>query len=261
MDLTGKPIKFVVNSHYHNDHIRGNQVFYPSADIIAEEHCKKLIEIRGIEEIKTDEINAEIRMKELETQLESETNSFKRKEINLWITYYKGIIESLNDLELIIPTVSFNNKIAFKGSWRTVEIIHCGEAHTASDTIMYLKDDKILFSGDLVFVNCHPVLTAGNPNKWLKVLKYLKDLKINVLIPGHGSVGTKKDIELISKYILTLSEIANKFARKNVVFKPGIINNLPPPFNSWRFGDFFIDMNMQFLIESNKNSSFKINQI
>ena len=86
--------------------------------------------------------HGEIRMKELETQLESEINSFKRKEINIWITYYKGIVESLNELELIMPTVSFNNKITFKGSGRTVEIIHCGEAHTASDTTTLIDMSK-----------------------------------------------------------------------------------------------------------------------
>lgn len=255
MQLTDKPIKFLINSHYHNDHIRGNQVFYPSANIIASKKCQELIETKGIEEINWDNENAEKQLKALEKQIREETNSIKRKELEIWVIYYRGIIESLSELKIILPNLCFGKKLTIRGEQRTLEVINTEESHTESDSILYVREDQILFTGDLVFVQCHPVLVDGNPDKWLSTLEYLKTFKIKTLIPGHGPIGTKKDINLLSQYIITLKKIAKEYMKVEKQYKDRIINEIPPPFDMWRFGNFFFNVNLQFLLELHKENS------
>ena len=195
--LIGRPIDTVINSHYHNDHVRGNQVFSPATVIMATHRCRELIQTKGMSDLKNDTENAEKRLKALTDQFRSEKEDRKKAELKLWISYNQHIINSLPDIRLNLPNLTFAKQLTLSGSKHAVEIINTGEGHTDNDTVMYVPSEKILFTGDLVFVQCHPYLGDGHPKKWLTTLSRLKDLKITALIPGHGPIGNAKDIDLM----------------------------------------------------------------
>ena len=246
----GKHVQYLINSYYHNDHVRGNQVFSSNVTIIATKQCRELIETKGVEEIKYDRENSTQQLKNLTEQFYSEKERRKKYELKTWISYYQHIIDSLPDIKLILPNLTFNKKLTLSGSKRTVEIINTGDGHTENDVVMYVSGDKILFTGDLVFAKCHPYLADGYPKKWVNTLNKLSDLEIHALIPGHGPIGTKKDMDLMVRYITDLEELANKIRNEDETTRKTTINNVPPLYDTWLFGDFFYPMNIQFLIES-----------
>lgn len=173
----------------------------------------------------------------------------KKHELKLWITYYQYIIDSLQNIKLILPNLTFEKKLTLRGSKSTVEIINAGIGHTANDIIMYVSEDNILFAGDLVFVKCHPYLASGYPDKWVNTLDRLKNLKIDSIIPGHGPIGKKIHIDLMIQYIADVREIASKIRKGDEATRRLTKSNIPPPYDTWRFGDMFFPLNIQFFIE------------
>ncbi|MHA1215413.1 MAG: MBL fold metallo-hydrolase [Candidatus Hodarchaeales archaeon] len=74
-----KPVKYLINSHYHNDHIRGNQIFSPTTTIISTEECRKLIDTKGREELIWDTKNAKKQLKLHSDQLNRERDEKKKR--------------------------------------------------------------------------------------------------------------------------------------------------------------------------------------
>ncbi len=92
----------------------------------------------------------------------------------------------------------------------TVIIRNMGQAHTTNDTIVYLKNRKLLMTGDLIFSNMHPVLrddSGADVEKWINVLKDLQDrYEINTLIPGHGPVADGKALMQMEEYFRSIRD-------------------------------------------------------
>jgi glyoxylase-like metal-dependent hydrolase (beta-lactamase superfamily II) len=243
-----KPVKYLVNSHYHNDHIRGNQIFSPTTTIIATDECRKLIDTKGREELIWDNRNANKQLKSYSDQFNLEKDEVKKREIEFWIYYYEHIIKSLPEIKITLPDLTFKNKLILNGTKRTVEIINTDEGHTLNDVIMYTPEEKILFAGDLVFAKCHPYLGSGHIDNWVNSLRRMKALDIRVIIPGHGPVGTKKDIDLMIQYINDLLNIAANIRDKDQSAQQEIMKDIPIPYENWLFGEIFYPMNLKFII-------------
>jgi len=74
--------------------------------------------------------------------------------------------------------------------------------------VLFLPQEKIIFTSDLLFVGFHPYLADGDPFKLIKALSDLSLLNANCYIPGHGPVGSIDDVKLLIKYIETCIDTA-----------------------------------------------------
>jgi glyoxylase-like metal-dependent hydrolase (beta-lactamase superfamily II) len=97
----------------------------------------------------------------------------------------------------------------------TVQIRNMGRAHTTNDVVVYLKNRKLLVTGDLVFINMHPAVYAksgANVASWIKALDNLKGLyAIKTLVPGHGKVSDENALAIMKEYFVSFGEaIGNK---------------------------------------------------
>jgi cyclase len=120
--------------------------------------------------------------------------------------------------------------------------------HTASDCVLCLLDEGIVFMGDLLFFNHHPYLEDGDPDEWLRSLEAIRGLNPKILVPGHGPVGALADLKPMRQYVGTLDELARKMVQDGETEARIAEMAIPEPFARWRFAPFFAP-NIQFMYQ------------
>jgi glyoxylase-like metal-dependent hydrolase (beta-lactamase superfamily II) len=245
------PIKFVINSHYHNDHIRGNQVFADDVDIISTAKTAELIKDREPLNIKDEKIYAPLRFAyfdSLKTAYTGDSTDREFMNIQLWRPYFEVLSESHKVVKTRLPNLFVKESKSLDGPNRKLQLITNGQGHTASDLVLYLPDDQILFTGDLVFNNYHPYLADGDPEELKNWLDYLNTLEIKTLVPGHGQKGGKELIPVMKTYILSLEGLATKMVETNKVIDDVEKVEIPELYKGWWF-DLFFYLNLKFIFK------------
>lgn len=155
-EITDKPVKFVLLSHYHAVRVLGAAAYEPE-NIIASRLTYEMIVERG------------------QQDWDSEFGRFPR--------LFQGH-ETIPGLTW--PSIVFDGKITVDLGNRKVEIWNPGKGHTQGDTIAWLPEEKILYAGDLVEYGATPYTGDAHLTDWPATLQALRDLKPNKLVPGRG---------------------------------------------------------------------------
>lgn len=248
------PIKYVINSHFHNDHIRGNQVFADDVKIISTRKTRDIIEEwepKDIAEEKEWAGDYFRRYDSLNKAYSGDTNAREYLQIKMWLPYYETLMYSYREIQTRLPDTFIEDQLNLDGPKRKVQIITKGSGHTDSDIILYLPDDEILFTGDLVFNDCHPYLAHGDTEALKNWLNYLKTLKIKSLIPGHGELGKAEDIDEMKKYLLALEDKVKDMKTRNIPITEVDGIAIPDEYKTWWF-DRFYSYNLKFIYQENK---------
>jgi glyoxylase-like metal-dependent hydrolase (beta-lactamase superfamily II) len=157
-EVTDKPIRYVVLSHYHAVRVLGAAAYRPE-HIIASEDTLSLIRERG------------------EQDKASEIGRFPRLFRN---------VESVPP-GLTWPTLTFTGRMTLWLGKLEVQLIQLGRGHTKGDTVVWLSQDKVLFSGDLVEFDATPYAGDAYFQDWPKTLDNIAALKPEALVPGRGA--------------------------------------------------------------------------
>jgi cyclase len=244
--LTSNKITHVINSHEHNDHIRGNQVFGPDVDIISTVKTREAIALNEPEDIKLEKETIDKRITEMQSRLNSEKDSKRRREISLILSEMQGVSRSHGELETRLPNITFEHGLTVHGSERMIKLLPLA-GHTPSDVVLHLSDEKIAFMGDLLFVNMHPYLASGSPERWKQSLAEVEGLGVEVVVPGHGPVGRSEDLSLMSQYIRSLEGIVVDMIRSGKPVEQAVLEAVPSQFEAWLCPDNFFVSNLRFL--------------
>ncbi len=252
-ELTGRPVSIVVNSHYHNDHIRGNQVFMPIASVISTSWTREQIAKSEPEDQAWEKRHAPALLKAARNMY-SMRNGSDTEELPMWIGYYEGMMESLSELKIILPDIVFSDSLWLVGTARSVKLEEFKNGHTGSDIVLYLPNEQIAFMGDLLFVKRHPWLVDGDPANWQLILKkWCDNPNVKTFLPGHGPVCDKEGVKTLCNYLGKMQEIAatatNDSLQSRLLMQP-----IPSPYQNWYFNKFY-EPNMKFLFTRNRNAT------
>lgn len=246
-ELTGRDPGIIINSHYHNDHIWGNQAFGTQAHICCTARTLELILTEGKEELRSARETSAQRLQESRQKYEEVQDEHQRRDLLTWVGYYQGLVADLPALEVRLPDITFEDRLSFHGSSLSVELIPFEGAHSGSDAILYLRQKAVVFMADLLFVNSHPYLAEGDVHKLLQALRQVNEMHAAVLVPGHGSVGTSTDLALNIDYISTCVETAQRLVAAGDTSLERIQQQrMPDRFSSWELPRFF-SINLQSL--------------
>ena len=183
--ISNKPIKFLIDTHYHSDHTLGNVEFAKlGAIIISQENARKNMEKAGAGMVQHAEKSG------LSPQ-------------------------DLKDTKVTHPTLTFKERVTLYLGNNKVEIIYPGPAHTSGNVIVYVPREKVLFAGDLLFTDFHPYLGEADIAGWVKVLDRLMAMDVTKIIPGHGPLSTKKDLADLKTYLLVFDQKAKELSAKS----------------------------------------------
>ena len=248
-EISGKQVRWVVNSHFHNDHIRGNQVFVPGASIVSSQVIRDYIQKHGMEEAEEEQSYAPGRMTLFQANLEEAKTEAEKEYAKMWLGYFEAMVETYPALAIKPPDVVFKDTITFYGSKRSANLIEYKHGHMESDIVLYLPEEKILFTGDLVFIGMHPYLADGDASGLRQTLSELMEWPIDIVVPGHGEVGKKEDIQAMISYINMVSTLAETIKMQDRKPDEASIDDIPEPYRDWQFPNFF-QTNLKFLYES-----------
>ncbi len=178
-ELTDKPVVKVVLSHYHADHIYGLQVFKDEgAEILAP---------RGAYEY-LDAPTAAQRLDE------------RRVSLYPWVN---------EETRLVKPDQLIEDAYSFSLGGIEFQLNYLGSAHSDGDLTLYVKQDRVLFSGDIIFEGRVPFVGDADTKHWLETLQMLETNELVALVPGHGPAATDpvKAVASTRDYLAYLREI------------------------------------------------------
>jgi len=244
--LTHRPVTFLVNSHFHDDHIRGNQVFVPGTHIISTAETRNAI--LSTEPQEQEDARSYVPGAIVKTKEQLKTASEKDKpELQMWLSYFSAIDQSIPSLKITPPDIVFSDSLLIYGSSRNAKLIECKNGHTTSDVILVLPKDSIAFMGDILFAERHPWLGDGDPISWLQHLKtHEQDSTIKIFVPGHGPVTDKNGVRAMMHYIQDVQQIVQDGISKNLADSVITKEPVPEAYASWWFGRFYRS-NLSFL--------------
>ncbi|MCZ6592240.1 MAG: MBL fold metallo-hydrolase [Alphaproteobacteria bacterium] len=177
-----KDIGKLVNTHANADHIWGNQLV-KDAEIIASTGC-------------AEEFDHFLP----ETLIGLMTQS---KEIGVLGEFVEHCFApfDFSGIELTPPTTTFDDELTIQCGDKTINLYNVGPAHTRGDVLAYLPGDKVIFTGDIIFNEGHPVIWDGPIANWQSACERILALDVDVVVPGHGPVTDKAYVRKFKGYL------------------------------------------------------------
>ena len=115
-------------------------------------------------------------------------------------------------VERCLPNITFSGRMEKKVGDKVVELIEVGPAHTKGDILAYIPKDKVIFTGDILFIEGHPILWAGPISNWIRACDQIISLDVDFIVPGHGPVTDKRGVKAVKKYLQYIhDEAKNRF--------------------------------------------------
>ena len=167
--VTDLPVRYVVNTHWHPDHIQGNEAYRKAfpGDVIFVSHDATRADIAALGGARLDRDRRDLDEGPLRAEIRR--------------------------LELVLPNLTFSRSLRLAGGSRVVHILYFGRGHTRGDAVVYLPRERVAFVGDLV-TGGPPFARDGFPIAWTETLRGLRELDIDVLVTGQGGVWRGKRV-------------------------------------------------------------------
>jgi cyclase len=244
--LTGHPVAYVINTHFHADHIGGNQAF-ANATFIATEPTRELIEQR-VAMLREQAGEYPQHLHEQEQALEREQDPHKRAELTADVGDVRELVAALPTLAPQLPGLLFESRMVLHGPARSAEVLCYGGGHTPSDAFVYLPDARVAIMGDLCGVSSHMALRFGDAGEWQRILQRVEELDIIKVVPGHGPVGVPADLATMRAYLADLQRVAAESLAGGLSPEQAETVAMPEQYKSWDFYSGFWG-NLRLLME------------
>ncbi len=234
--LTGRSPDLVVNSHAHGDHWGGNQVFAPGAILLGTHQTRADMLEWGaeLEELKSDPHELEADIQDMEARSRVEQDPIRLSALERSLRRDRALLADLPDFRFCPPAMTFSGTLTLRGTERSLDLWTTGPAHTVEDCYLVLKEEKIVFTGDLAFFECPPFITAnGSLDRWLEVLDEFQQSQFLRFIPGHGPVGDRSNLKRHQQYLLTMRRLVADAIQAGRTRPEVLCLPLPQAFEDW----------------------------
>jgi glyoxylase-like metal-dependent hydrolase (beta-lactamase superfamily II) len=187
--VTAKPVRYVVNTHFHYDHTDGNQVYAGKADIIAHDYVKQAIQTLDVlhrEPYQTSQlVNVPRRIDDLKRQIAGAKDGATRQMLQQQLKVAEEGFEQLKEIKLTPPNMTYSTRKVLDLGGREVQLLFLGRGHTNGDTVVFLPKEKIVATGDLMESQI-AYMGDAQFSEWITTLDVLKRLDFDTDLPGHG---------------------------------------------------------------------------
>ena len=161
-------IDTLVNTHANGDHTWGNQLVGGARIVASKQTAEEMMELPP---------SVLESLPELAPQM-GPTGEFMLEIFGRF---------DFSGIELTPPTETFDGTFELRVGDKDVQLLEVGPAHTRGDTLVFVPDDRVLFSGDILFHGGHPIVWAGPISNWIGACDRILEMDVDVIVPGHGT--------------------------------------------------------------------------
>jgi cyclase len=178
--VTDQPVRYVVITQNHGDHVGGTPLFSPPAHVLVQERVAK------------------------------DWSGWKPYQIKSWRKRFRERADTLKEVNPLDTVMAFKEGMTLHLGGRTIELIYVDEPHNPGDVAVWLPESRVLHAGFVGYIGRHPDIrpdySHGTTAGMLKQLDALIALKPRVLVPAHGPLGGAKDLQVLKGYLLRARE-------------------------------------------------------
>lgn len=229
--VTDKPIKWVINSHFHGDHHFGNAPFRATgATFVAQKETARIM--------------AKVQPKEMARR----TN------------YFKSHNYDPNEVKLLLPDVTFDNEMTIRLGGREVQLLYFGPGQQAGDTFVLFPHARTLFTpGSFARHSMPNMLFTPSIENWLKLLDQVGAMDVDRILPAHGDVAARADVKELQAMIADEYATVKDAVAKGVSLEDAQKTLTFPQYKDWRnYGRLKGEIRALYeLIQTGKRSYFE----
>ncbi len=172
----------LVNTHANGDHCYGNQLVADAKIIASARTAAEMLEVPP---------GQMAMLLKAAPQL---------GQLGAYLTHCFGAFDFEN-ITLTPPTQTFEGRLDMHVGSKAVQLLEVGPAHTRGDTMAYIPADRVIFTGDILFIGGHPIMWAGPIGNWIKACDMILSLDVETIVPGHGPITDKRGVTEVKGYL------------------------------------------------------------
>ena len=186
--LTDKPVRYVVNTHYHFDHAHGNRIYPPEVHVIGHEVTREKLENGGSMGRSYESFVGGLpdQVAALEEQVAAAEDEEERAGLEGRLAYMRNYLAGQEAVEPIGPNTTLSERMTLFRGDREIRLLFFGRGHTGGDVVVHLPRERVLITGDLLLPGL-PYMGDGYLDEWDDTLEHLKSLDFDWILPGHGN--------------------------------------------------------------------------
>lgn len=184
-------IDTLVNTHANGDHCWGNQLVAGAEIVTSRASAEEMAEVPA--ERLAYLMRLAPTLGELGAYLQRIFGSFD----------FEGIT-------LTLPTRTFDGDLTLMVGSKAVQLLEVGPAHTKGDVLVYVPAERTVFTGDILFIDGHPIVWAGPIGNWINACERILAMDVAVIVPGHGPITDKEGVARVKGYLEYLATAARQ---------------------------------------------------
>lgn len=187
--ITPKPVRYVINTHWHWDHAHGNQIYGPDVEIVGHEYTRaKLAAGDSTRGRSWDMFIGGLpgRITELKDSLAKTADAAARAPLTTQLAVLETQLEGTKAIAVKPPTVTMTDHLTLVRGGREIRLLYLGRAHTGGDIVVFLPKERVIITGDLL-IEGTSYIGDGFLADWPQTLEKLRALDYDITLPGHGN--------------------------------------------------------------------------